>query len=61
MDNWYLNSLSIGKNMKFMKYIVTAFLVKGEDDGHELLQAVDSKLDVLQDQVQFEQNLIIKK
>ena len=61
MDNWYLNDLSIGKDLKAMKYIVTAFLVKGDDEGHEMLKIVDSKLDMLQDQVQFEQNLIIKK
>ena len=49
MDNWYLNDLSIGKDIKFMKYIVTAFLVTGDDEGHEMLKIVDSKLDSLQD------------
>lgn len=47
MDNWYLNDLSIGKDIKFMKYIVTAFLVKGEDEDNEMLKNVDGKLDVL--------------
>ena len=61
MDNWYLNGLSIGKDIEFMKYIVTAFLVTGDDEAHEMLKIVDGKLDSLQDEVQFEQNLIIKK
>jgi len=47
MDNWYLNDLSIGKDLKSMKYIVTAFLVKGDDEGHEMLKVVDGKLDML--------------
>lgn len=45
MDNWYLNDLSIGKDIKYMKYIVTAFLVTGDDEGHEMLKIVDGKLD----------------
>ena len=61
MDNWYLNDLSIGKDMKQMKYIVTAFLVNGDDEDHELLKIVEGKLDMLEDEVQHEQNLIIKK
>ena len=60
MDNWYLNSVSLGPPEN-IKYIISAVVIEEENEDHEILKRVEQEIIEFQDQVRIEQNSISKK
>jgi len=60
MDNWFLNSISLGRP-ESIKYIITAVNVEEENEDLEILKRLEGEISSLAHRVQIDQNAISKK